>query len=313
VHVQNGNSVTEVELVKQPIVLAEIENLATSREDRSFSLVLQPGPITLSCPGGEHVRTALSVTGKPPAPANPAAAAAVARYRTWIEGQSTQLVDATMSFTRALDHGDVAQARERYPRARVFYERVEPIAESFSTLDKEIDARAGDVPAARWTGFHPIERSLWVEGSTSGTATLSRKLVADVSAVNSVATRLTLTPAQIANGAVTLLDEVASSKITGEEERYSHTDLVDFAANLDGSEAAFEAVRPLMPASQAQLARTIQQRFADVHRALDRYRSGSGYVRYSALKRADTRRLSQVVDALAEPLSRVSAIVLRAS
>jgi iron uptake system EfeUOB component EfeO/EfeM len=313
VHVQNGNSVTEVELVKQPIVLVEIENLATTREDRNFSLVLQPGNVTLQCPGGERVRTVLSVTGRPPAPANPASAAAVERYRTWIEGQSRQLVDATLSFTQALDHGNVTQARERYPRARIFYERVEPIAESFSTLDKEIDARAGDVPAAQWTGFHPIERSLWVEGSTTGTAVLSRKLVADVSAVNSVATRLTLTPAQIANGAVTLLDEVASSKITGEEERYSHTDLVDFAANLDGSEAAFEAVRPLMPASQAQLARTIQLRFADVHQALDRYRSGSGFVRYSALGRTDTRRLSQVVDALAEPLSQVSAIVLRAS
>ena len=299
--------------MRQPIVLAEVENLATSHEDRSFSLVLQPGNVTLSCPGGERVRTRLAVTGQPPAPARPAAAAAVERYRTWIEGQSRQLVNATLSLTQALAHGDVAQARMRYPRARVFYERVEPIAESFSTLDKEIDARAGDVPAARWTGFHPVERSLWVEGSTAGTADLSRKLVADVSAVNSVATRLTLTPAQIANGAVTLLDEVASSKITGEEERYSHTDLVDFAANVDGSEAAFEAVRPLMPSSQATLARTIHRRFADVRYALDRYRSGNGFVRYSALRRADTRKLSQVIDALAEPLSQVSAIVLRAS
>jgi iron uptake system EfeUOB component EfeO/EfeM len=313
VHVQNGNTVTEVELVRKPIILAELENLATTREDRSFSLELPPGGLTLSCPGGAQVRTALTVTGTAPAPAKPASAAAVARYRTWIEGQSRQLVDATLAFTAALDAGNLTKARRLYPRARVFYERVEPIAESFSTLDKEIDARDGDVPAAKWTGFHPIERSLWVQSSTTGTGVLSQKLVADVSAVNSVATRLTLTPAQIANGAVQLLDEVAASKITGEEERYSHLDLVDFAANLDGAEAAFEAVRPLMPPSQAALAQTIQTRFGDVHRALDGYRHDGTYVSYTTLRKPDTRSLSQVVDALAEPLSRVSALVLRAS
>jgi iron uptake system component EfeO len=312
IHVRDGNTVTEVELVKRPIILAELENLATTHADRSFSLDLPPGGVTLSCPGGARVRTELAVTGSAPAPADRKAAAAIARYRAWVEGQSRQLVDATLAFTQALDAGDLALARARYPRARVFYERVEPIAESFSTLDREIDSRAGDVPSAQWTGFHPIEQRLWADGTTAGTAALSRRLVANVSAVNSVATRLTLTPPQIANGAVTLLDEVAASKITGEEERYSHIDLVDFAANLAGAQEAFEAVRPLLPASQAQLGQTIQQRFGDVHRALDRYRSGGTYVRYGALGRPDTLKLSQVIDALAEPLSRVSALVLRA-
>ena len=261
VHVQSGNTVTEVELLQRPVVLADLENLVTSRSDRTFSLQLPPGRFTLSCPGGERVRSTIAVTGKLAAPAKPASAAAVARYRTWVEGQSAQLVNATMAFTTALDRGKLDRARELYPTARIYYERVEPIAESFSTLDKEIDARAGDVPAAHWTGFHPIEQRLWSQGTTTGTQELSRKLVADVAAVNSVATRITLAPAQIANGAVTLLDEVAASKITGEEERYSHIDLVDFEANLEGSEAAFDAVRPLLPASQRALGRTIHASF----------------------------------------------------
>ena len=60
-----------------------------------------------------------------------------------------------------------------------------------------------------------------------------------------------LEPAQIANGAVELLNEVASSKITGEEDRYSHTDLWDFEANLDGAKQAFDAVRPMVAAKDA--------------------------------------------------------------
>jgi iron uptake system component EfeO len=128
--------------------------------------------------------------------------------------------------------------------------------------------------------------------------------------VNGVATRLALTPAQIANGAVELLNEVSSSKITGEEERYSHLDLVDFEANVEGSQAAFEAVRPLLPARDAALGKTIAGRFAEVESALDRYRAGKGFVRYTALRPRDTRFLSQAVDALAEPLSQVGALVV---
>jgi iron uptake system EfeUOB component EfeO/EfeM len=192
----------------------------------------------------------------------------------------------------------------------VYYERVEPIAESFSTLDKRIDARAGDVPASQWTGFHPLERELWTRGTTRGTDALAAQLVADVSAVNSVATRLKLTPSQIANGAVELLNEVAQSKITGEEERYSHLDLVDFEANVEGARAAFDAVRPLLPARYSPLAGEISSRFDDVESALAPYRRGASFVRYTELDDADTRALSRAVDALAEPLSRVSGLVL---
>jgi iron uptake system EfeUOB component EfeO/EfeM len=310
IHVQDGNTVTEVEILQRPIVLAEIENVEATRAEHSFSLELPAGTLGLYCPGGASTRTALTVTGTPPGAASPASAAAVLRYRRWIEKQSQQLVDSTLGFTAALQSGNVARAKALYPIARVYYERVEPVAEGFSTLDKEIDARAGDVPVAQWTGFHPIERDLWANGTTHGTGALATKLVADVTAVNGVATRLALTPAQIANGAVELLNEVSRSKITGEEERYSHLDLVDFEANVEGSQAAFEALRPLLPARDAALGKTIAARFADVESALDRYRKGKGFVRYTALRPHDTRFLSQAVDALAEPLSQVGGLVV---
>jgi iron uptake system component EfeO len=313
IHVHAGNTVTEVALVRRPIILAEVESLPTSAAVRSFSLVLPPGRVILSCPGGRRTDTALTITGAAHAAASPAAEAAVGRYRTWIEGQAHALVNATLRFTQALDAHDLTRARALYPSARVYYERVEPIAESFSRLDKEIDARAGDVPASSWSGFHPIERRLWSLGTTAGTDAMGRKLLADVSAVNGVATRIALSPAQIANGAVGLLDEVSRSKITGEEERYSHLDLVDFEANVDGAQAAFEAVRPLLPPSRAALARTIAERFRAVHRALGPYRRGGGFVRYTALTPTDTRRLGRAVDALAEPLSRVSALLVQTS
>ena len=121
-----------------------------------------------------------------------------------------------------------------------------------------------------------------------------------------------LEPAQIANGAVELLGEVSKSKITGEEERYSHIDLVDFEANVDGAREAFEAVQPILAGKDAALARTVARRFDAVDGALAHYRRGDGFVTYGALTAADTRRLSRAIDALAEPLSLVGARIVAA-
>jgi iron uptake system EfeUOB component EfeO/EfeM len=206
--------------------------------------------------------------------------------------------------------GDVARAKRLYVPARIPYERIEPIAETFGGLDPAIDARAGDVPARTWSGFHPIERALWVRGTTDGTAALATKLVADVRRLQRLVRGVKLQPVQIANGAVELLDEVSKSKITGEEERYSHTDLDDFKANVEGAHAAFDAVRPIVAASGPELALRVDTRFGAVEASLVPYRRAERFVSYTSLSTNDTRALSRSVDALAEPLSSIGAIVV---
>jgi iron uptake system EfeUOB component EfeO/EfeM len=204
----------------------------------------------------------------------------------------------------------VAAARRAYATARVPYERVEPVAESFGDLDPRIDARANDVPRSKWTGFHPIERKLWVEGTTTGTAALARGLQADSRRLQALVRTVKLEPAQVANGANELLGEVSKSKITGEEERYSHIDLLDFDANVEGARAAFDAIRPALMARDRSLAGEIERRFGLVEAALRPHERSDGFVLYTDLRRHEVRRLSEVIDALAEPLSRAPARAL---
>jgi iron uptake system component EfeO len=184
------------------------------------------------------------------------------------------------------------------------------VAESFGSLDPDIDARAGDVPASKWTGFHPIERSLWIHDTARGQSETAAHLFENVELLQRKVRTVKLEPSQIANGAVELLGEVSKSKITGEEERYSHIDLVDFEANVDGARAAFEAVAPIVEKRNPALDKQVDARFAAVDSALAHYRRGTGFVTYTALTRADKRKLSQSIDALAEPLSKVPAIVV---
>ena len=139
---------------------------------------------------------------------------------------------------------------------------------------------------------------------------VAEQLLADVEELRQKVRQVDLQAAQIANGANELLGEVSASKITGEEERYSHTDLVDFEANVDGAEAAFAAVRPLLDEADPELAKEIEASFEDVQLALKPYRRGDGFVSYTEMTRADTRKLAQEIDALAEKLSQVPAQIV---
>ena len=206
--------------------------------------------------------------------------------------------------------GNVAEAKSLYPAARIPYERIEPVAESFGDLDPRIDARENDVPKSEFGGFHRIEKALWEEDTAQGMAPVAKQLLADVEELQQKVKGVDLQAVQIANGANELLGEVSASKITGEEERYSHIDLVDFLANVEGSQAAFDAVEPLLEKKDPKLAKEIEAQFKKVYASLKPYRRGDGFVSYEELTRSDTRKLAQEIDALAELLSEVPAQIV---
>jgi iron uptake system component EfeO len=238
---------------------------------------------------------------------SPQAEAAVADYRTYLEENTAELVAETKPFVAAVVAGNVAEAKDLYPAARIPYERIEPVAGSFGDLDPRIDAREDGVPADEWGGFHRIEKALWVEDTTKGMAPVAEQLQADVEELDEKVKTVKLDAIEVATGANELLAEVSGSKITGEEERYSHIDLVDFEANVEGSLAAFEAVKPLLDETDADLSGEIEADFKMVFNSLEPYRTADGFVSYTELTKADTRKLATGIDILAEKVSQVPA------
>jgi iron uptake system component EfeO len=303
-------AVTEFEVLDGETILGEKENLSDGLGG-SFSLTLDAGEYTLYCPGGSDERGTLTVSGKSNVTAAaPGAKDAVKQYREYLEQNADELVEETEPFVKAVVAGDVAEAKSLYAAARIPYERIEPVAESFGDLDPRIDARENDVPADKFEGFHRIEKALWAEGSTAGMTPAARQLLANVRELKRKVKTVDLQAAQIANGANELLGEVSASKITGEEERYSHIDLVDFEANVEGAEAAFDAVEPLLSKQNPELIEEIEEHFEDVYAALKPYQRGEGFVSYTELSEVDTRKLAQEIDALAEELSQVPAQIV---
>jgi len=299
-----SGDVSEFEILSGDRIIGEVENVAPGL-NKEFSLTLKAGKYSTKCPGGsEHSTGKLIVTGSS-AKLSADGKAAVSQYRTYLEGQTAELVTATKAFTDAVDSGNLEQAKTLYAPSRVAYERIEPVAETFGDLDPKIDAREGDVPTKDWGGYHYIEKKLWVDGTTDGLGEYTEELNEHVGQLQNLVKDVELQPGAIANGAVELLNEVSASKITGEEERYSHTDLVDFEANVQGAQAAFDAVKPILAKKDAALVADIEAKFAAVETALAPYKTGTTFVAYTALTDADTKALAQAIDALAEPLSQV--------
>jgi iron uptake system component EfeO len=313
----SADSVSEAELLKDDLIMGEKENL-TPGLSGTFSLNLKPGKYSVYCPNAKKDTWDFQVTGTAASSAlSPEVQAllttATTQYHDYVTGEVDKLVTATGKFTAAVKAGDIERAKPLFAPARYFYEEVEPVAESFGDLDPEIDARAGDVDdPAKWTGFHRLEKALWQDKSLKGMTPVAAKLDADVAKLKSMVGAAKYQPAQLANGATDLLNEVASSKITGEEDRYSHTDLSDFQANIDGGKKAFDLLKPALDKIDPQLASTVETQYKNVLTALGDYKgsyAGSQYVDYSTVSADKRKLLTQKVDALAEPLSQVAAKV----
>ncbi|HET7445735.1 MAG TPA: iron uptake system protein EfeO [Solirubrobacterales bacterium] len=304
-----SSSVTELEVLDGETILGEKENL-TEGLNGSFSLTLEEGEYILRCNGASEEDGTLTVTGKLKAANSPEVEEAISAYRDYLEENTAELTAQTKPFVAAVVAGNVALAKQLYPAARIPYERIEPVAESFGDLDPRIDARANDIKKSEFGGFHRIEQALWEEGSTRGMAPVAEQLLADVEELEAKVKNVSLQAVQIANGANELLGEVSASKITGEEERYSHVDLVDFKANVEGSQVAFESVEPLLSKSDPELAKEIEADFDKVYATLKPYERGDGFVSYTELTKADTRKLAQSIDTLAEKLSQVPAAIV---
>jgi iron uptake system component EfeO len=310
----SGSKVTEFYVYAEgDRVMAEVENIAPGLS-RELLVELPAGEYEAACkPGmiGDGIRNALTVTGEAATLSEDESLAQAAEdYQRYVQSQTAALTEQTTAFVEAVKAGDVEGAKALFPVARTYWERIEPVAEIFGDLDPRIDGREGDQAEGEdFTGYHRIEQALWETGDVADMGPYADQLLADVEEIVALANETTLDPLQLANGAKALLDEVATGKITGEEDRYSHTDLWDFAANLEGSQAAVQALRPYLEEADPELVAEIDERFADAEAELERYRSGDGWQLHDQLRQEQLKGLSDSITALTDSVSQVAAVV----
>lgn len=322
----SGTKVTEFYLIGEDglRIVGEVENIGPQLS-RDLVVNVPAGSYSTACkPGmkGDGIRADFTVA-KSDTKVDPGDQASVKQaeknYATYVKDQSDQLLTKTTKFVALYEAGKDDEARTMYAEARVHWERIETVAESFGDLDPKMDAREADLePGQKWTGWHLIEKDLWPKEAKNYTAltdterkTYGQDLLKNTTTLDKRIQKMTFTVDQIANGSRGLLEEVAKGKVTGEEEAWSHTDLWDFQANVDGAKVGYDGVRPILIAKgDKALAKQLDARFAELQKLLDKHKKGDGFKLYTELSKDEVKDLSDAVNALSEPLSKLTAAVV---
>lgn len=322
----DGTQVTEFYLIASDgnRIVGEVENIGPGLS-RPLTVVAGPGDYTTQCkPGmvGDGITSAFTVkagsNGTLDANRASLQEKATASYQAFVAEEADALETGTEEFAVAFAAGKTAEAKALYPAVRMHWERIEPVAESFGDLDPILDAREADLEEGQaFTGWHRAEKDLWVAAKSYTKLTAAeRQKIADDMVANTKelvkrAKDIEFTVDGLSNGSKGLMDEVATGKVTGEEEAFSHTDLWDFAANVEGAKKAYTDLQPLLKGTNDELDATLSKRFAELEKLLAKYKKGEGYVLYTDLTQPQIRELSAAVDALSEPLSQLTSEVVK--
>ena len=312
--VNRSERAVEWEILDGVLVVEERENIAPGLS-QVINANLQPGDYAITCGLLSNPRGTLHVT---PTAASDAAAKAkpsmvafvgpLSEFRVYLAVQGSALIKAATALNQAIASGDLAQAQALYLPARAAYQRVAPAAQRLAELDNQINARADyfekreQDPA--FVGFHRLEYALFQQRNLDDVTPIAQRLLADVTTLKQQLLAQSLPPEQLVSIVVRNLNSLADVRAgSGEEERYSHSDLNGFAANAQTARKVVDLLRPMLSKSAAELLPKIDQALDDFDSQLNAFKSADGYVSYDAVTAAQRQQITAKAKALATALN----------
>jgi len=308
--VNRSERAVEWEILDGVLVVEERENIAPGLS-QVINANLQPGDYAITCGLLSNPRGTLHVT---PTAASDAAAKAkpsmvafvgpLSEFRVYLAVQGSALIKAATALNQAIASGDLAQAQALYLPARAAYQRLAPAAQRLAELDNHINARADyfekreQDPA--FVGFHRLEYALFQQRNLDDVAPIAQRLLADVTTLKQQLLAQSLPPEQLVSIVVRNLNSLADVRAgSGEEERYSHSDLNGFAANVQTARKVVDLLRPMLSKSSADVLANVDQAMSDFDNQLNAFKSADGYVSYDAVTAAQRQQIAAKAKALA--------------
>ncbi|WP_085632506.1 iron uptake system protein EfeO [Pseudomonas sp. R16(2017)] len=314
--VNRSDRAVEWEILSGVLVIEERENIAPGLS-QVINADLAPGTYTITCGLLSNPRGTLTVT---PTAASEAAAKAkpsmvafvgpLSEFRVYVAMHSSALIKAVKALNQAIDSGDLAQAQALYVPARASYQRLAPAAQRLGELDNAINARADYFEQREqdpgFTGFHRLEYGLFQQRKLDGLAPVAKRLLDDVTTLKLQLLAQSLPPEQLVEIVVRNLNTLADVRMaSGEEERYSHSDLNGFAANVETARKVIDLLRPMLAKSAADLVPKIDQALADVDAELNGLKADGAYVRYDTVSGEKRKQLADKAKTLADTLDAI--------
>ncbi|CAN7519908.1 iron uptake system protein EfeO [Pseudomonas sp. LjRoot277] len=311
--VNRSDRAVEWEILDGVLVVEERENIAPGLS-QVINANLLPGDYAITCGLLSNPRGTLHVS---PTAASDAAAKAkpsmvafvgpLSEFRVYLSTQSSALIKAVTALEHAIEAGDLTQAQALYVPARAAYQRIAPAAQRLAELDNTINARADYFEKREqdpgFTGFHRIEYALFQQRNLDGLTPVAQRLITDVTTLKQQLLAQSLPPEQLVSILVRNLNSMADVRASsGEEERYSHTDLNGFAANLDATRKVVDLLRPLLNKSAAELLPKIDSAVTALDAELNGFKVKEGYASYDSVSAEQRQQIADKAKALADAL-----------
>ncbi|AKA24197.1 iron uptake system protein EfeO [Pseudomonas chlororaphis] len=311
--VNRSERAVEWEILDGVLVVEERENIAPGLS-QLINARLQPGDYAITCGLLSNPRGTLRVTptaeSDAQAKARPSMVAFIgplSEFRVYLSAQGSALIQAVTALEQAIQAGDLARAQALYLPARTAYQRLAPVAQRLGELDNRINARADyfekreQDPA--FVGFHRLEYALFQQRDLTGLAPIAERLLSDVDSLKQQLLAQSLAPEQLVSLVARNQRSIAELRAgNGEEERYSHSDLNGFAANLETARKLVDLLRPLLAKPAAPLLEQIDGALGALDRQYGALRGPDGYASYDRVGAEQRKRIADQAKVLADAL-----------
>ncbi|GAB2970534.1 EfeM/EfeO family lipoprotein [Amycolatopsis acidiphila] len=233
-------------------------------------------------------------------------------YKTYVGTGLDSLIADTDALQNTVHAQDRAGAERAWLTAHLAYERLGAAYDAFGDSDGAINGTADGLPGGTtdpgFTGFHRLENGLWHNEDMPALAAVADRLDADVHTLRDGFDDLQVDPNDLGLRAHEIMENTLQFELTGRADYGSGTGLATALANLDGTRAVLNVLRPLLTPRLPQL--------SDVDNWIDRtdralraaQRPDGSWTPVMLLTREQHEKIDGDVSGLVERLAPVAAI-----
>lgn len=297
----------EWEILDGVMVVAERENI-TPGLNATLTERLKAGTYDITCGLLSNPRGKLTVVATAESEAAKAAPETrhfigpLSEYRVYLNRRASDLIDATETLAERITAGDVEGAKEAWLAARQPWRQMAPVSGRIGDLANSMDPLAAYLEKREqdtgFTGFHRIEYGLWQASSTEGLAPVATQLAADAATLKDRLKALSLEPADLAGNAAALAERVAD-QATASQAPYSHADLAEFSADLDGIAKSALLVDPLVKDASPQASQALATALDGARATLDGFKVNDTFPPYDQVDAVGRKKIADAFTTVA--------------